>query len=376
MQAICFIVAVPITAQAFLRDQIASLNTEYDVYLAGNIKGKNDVKGLDIVGWQHIDIERSVSIWKDLKATWQLAIYFRKMKFAAVHSVTPKAGLITALAGWFAGIKTRIHIFTGQVWCTRRGIKRFILKSLDRLIVGLDNHLLVDGEGQRQFLIKEKVLTEENSIVLGHGSICGVNLERFSTDGIARRRVRNELHLSDDRIVFVFMGRLNHDKGMYDLLPAFNRLAGERADVFLLLIGFDEENVASRFEDYCHLKRNENCLYYGPTSEPHILLQAGDVFVLPTYREGFGSSVIEASALGLPVICSNAYGVLDAMIDNVTGLRCNVGDSDSLYQAMKTLSDNKDFRLELGRAGKKRVEEYFDSRLITSLWVEFYHSVL
>ena len=97
---ICFVVAIPGTAQAFLRDHIAALSKEYDVYLAGNIKGESDVNMLALTGWHHVDIERGISLWRDLKAVWQAYRYFKRMKFDAVHSVTPKAGLVTALAGW------------------------------------------------------------------------------------------------------------------------------------------------------------------------------------------------------------------------------------------------------------------------------------
>jgi glycosyltransferase involved in cell wall biosynthesis len=153
-------------------------------------------------------------------------------------------------------------------------------------------------------------------------------------------------------------------------------LAFERNNVFLLLLGYDEEQIASHFKEYSNLISERNFLYYGPTNEPQKMLQTGDVFVLPTYREGFGSSVIEASALGLPVICSDAYGVMDAMIDGVTGLRCKVGDVVSLYNAMKTIADNPALIKELGQAGQKRIVRDFDGKKITQYWVEYYNDLL
>ena len=163
---------------------------------------------------------------------------------------------------------------------------------------------------------------------------------------------------------------------MYDLLPAFNQVAQSHKEVYLLLIGRDEDNVASRFSEYDNLIPGQNFCYYGMTDEPQKLLQAGDVFVLPTYREGFGTSVIEASALGIPVICSNAYGVMDAMVDNVTGLRCRVGDVDSLSDAMSTFVDSPELIQELGAAGRKRVCEHFDGAIITQLWVDYYKDII
>lgn len=375
MKKICFVSAIPSSANAFLHDHMAALQKEYKVYYVSNEPNESKIT-VAHDGYHSVDIRREISIGKDIKALWDLFKYFRKEKFDVVHSVTPKAGLLTAIAGFFARVPVRIHIFTGQVWATKKGFERWILKFMDKVIAAFGNQFLVDGEGQRQFLIKNGVLKETNSTVLGKGSICGVNLERFYPDPATRLSARSELKLAPEKIVFVFMGRLNHDKGLYELLPAFDKLASEREDVFLLLFGSDEEQVALHFKEYTNLISEKNFLYYGPTSEPQKMLQAGDVFVLPTYREGFGSSVIEASALGLPVICSDAYGVMDAMIDNVTGIRCKVGDVDSLYNAMELFLEKTELINKLGEAGRDRVVKDFDGKIMTQHWVDFYHELV
>lgn len=370
-----FIVAIPGTAQSFLADHIRALSKEYDVYLVANSVLPEAMKNLPLAGYHIVEIERGISLLNDIKGVFALKSYFKAIHFDAVHSVTPKAGLLTALAGFLARVPFRIHIFTGQVWANKNGFVRWMLKSMDKIIAGLNTHILVDGEGQRQYLIQNGVVTNDKSQVLGKGSISGVNLERFSPRQEVRDAIRKELKNSDGKIVFVFLGRLNHDKGLYKLLPAFNRLAGERENVYLLLVGRDEEDVASHFAEYKHIVPGENFCFYGLTNEPQKLLQAGDVFVLPTYREGFGSSVIEASAMGLPVICSDAYGVMDAMVDNVTGLRCKVGDVESLYKAMSAFVDNPELISRLGKAGRERVEADFDGKEMSRLWVEFYRKL-
>lgn len=372
---ICFVVAVPSTAQAFLKDHIEALSEDYDVFIAGNISSSDELTGLNVCSYQHIDIEREISIKNDLKAVSQLSSYFRKMKFDAVHSVTPKAGLVSALAGFLARIPVRIHIFTGQVWATRKGFMRFMLKSIDWLIAKLNTHILVDGASQCQFLIDEGVVSAKKAQVLGDGSIAGVNIQRFEPSEDSRKSVRQALNIADDKVVFVFMGRLNHDKGMYELLPAFDKLAETNKKVFLLLFGADEENVASTFETYKNLNE-DNFLYYGMTKEPQRMLQAGDVFVLPTYREGFGSSVIEAACLGLPTITSDAYGVLDASIPEETGLRCKVGDVDTLLACMNELAVDGEKRKKLGMAGRKRVLEKFAGSVVVRHWKHFYDTIL
>ena len=374
-KTICFIVAIPGTAQAFLSDHIRALSKEYDVFLVANSELPDAMKDLPLSGYHVVKIERGISLWNDLKGVLALKRYFKDMHFDAVHSVTPKAGLLTALAGFLARVPVRIHIFTGQVWANKMGFSRWLLKFMDKIIARLNTNILVDGEGQRQFLIRNGVVSKEKSQVLGKGSICGVNLERFSPSATVREAIRSELKIEADKTVFVFMGRLNHDKGLYELLPAFNRLAGERKNVYLLLVGSDEENVASHFSEYDHIIPGKNFCFYGPTNEPQKLLQAGDVFVLPTYREGFGASVIEASALGLPVICSDAYGVMDAMVDNVTGLRCKVGDVDSLNNAMSAFVDDPGMISQLGVAGHERVKVDFNGKEMSRLWVKFYQEI-
>lgn len=374
MKKICFITAVPASAEAFLRDHMYALKKEYIVYYVCNEPDANNIK-VPNDGYQCVGIQRKISLVQDFKALCHLYRYFRSEKFDAVHSVTPKAGLLTSIAAFFARVPVRIHIYTGQVWANKTGLMRFILKTMDRMIALFDNHILVDGEGQRQFLISNRVVSAKNSKVLGSGSICGVNLDRFSPSADVREEKRRELCIDDSKTVFVFMGRLNHDKGVYELLSAYNRIASERGDVYLILFGHDEENVSSTFNDYEYIKIGSNFCYFGATPEPHIMLQAGDVFVLPTYREGFGSSVIEASALGLPVICSDAYGVMDAMVDNETGLRCKVGDSGSLYSAMIKLADDKHLQKSLGNNGRERVIREFNGADVTKNWVQFYAEI-
>lgn len=376
MKKICFVVASPYTALSFLKDHIKALSAIYEVYLVANQAIPSVIESLDIKDFKCIQIERNINIQSDVRALLELQKYFKEQKFEAVHSVTPKAGLITALAAYWAQIPHRIHIFTGQVWATKHGMMRFLLKCMDKMIVKLDNHILVDGKGQRQFLIKNHIVSSTNSRVLGDGSICGVNTNNFIPNQNTKNNIRMELQIPEDKTVFVFMGRLNKDKGITELLTAYDRICNTHKNTFLVLFGNDEGNYQDTFTQYTNIKNHTNFLYYGRTDRPYEMLQVADVFVLPTYREGFGSSVIEASCLGIPVICSDVYGVMDAMVDNKTGLRCKVADVDSLYQCMEKLSMNPNLRQELGSNGRERVLKYFSNDRLTKLWVDFYQNIL
>ena len=378
MNKICFVVAVPGTAQAFLKDHFRELTKTYEVHLVANFpseESKQEYNELGVI-CHNAPIERPISIVNDLKALFALYRIFKREGFDSTHSVTPKAGLLTSVASWMAGVKVRIHIFTGQVWATRKGVMRSVLKMMDKLIALFDNHILVDGESQRQFLIKEGVIKAKNSQVLANGSISGVKLERFDISDKVRQAEREKFGFKDDDVVYIFLGRLNHDKGIGELYEAFNKLVTECPKSKLLLYGSDEEGYEAKAAAYVNLKRDENFFYPGLTRKPFDALQGGDVFVLPTWREGFGSSVIEAQALGLPVITSDAYGVVDASVPNVTGLRCKVDDPDGLYECMKHYYEHPELRKKHGEAGRKRVFELFDCNVVTEAWVEYYKDIL
>lgn len=374
---IAFVVAIPGSAESFLVNHFERLAKTYDVTLIANFSKGYDKILFTKMGVECISapIERAISIKNDLKALFVLYRIFKQGKYDSVHSVTPKAGLLAAMASWMAGIKVRIHIYTGQVWATRKGAMRLLLKIMDKAIAVLDNHILVDGEGQRQFLIKERVVEARKSQVLAHGSICGVKLEKFNISEKTRMDERAKFGFEDNDVVFIFLGRLNHDKGIGEIYEAFNRLVVECPKAKLLFYGSDEDGYDATIANYPNIKRGYNYFYPGLTRTPYDALQGGDVFVLPTWREGFGMSVIESQALGLPVITSDAYGVCDASVPNETGLRCKVNDPEGLYACMKEYYLHPEMRKKHGIEGRKRVEKFFDCNIVTKAWAEFYHNL-
>lgn len=373
---ICFVVAAPTSADGFLTEQIAILSKEFDVFLAANGSYGNEWRNLNLTDFFDFPIRRNISIANDIKALWRLTGYFWRMKFDAVHSITPKAGLLCSLASFFAKIKHRSHTFTGQVWATRTGLMRFLLKTMDWVTAHLDNHLFADGEGQRKFLVSEGVVREKRCSVMANGSICGVRVDLFSPSETIRIEKRKELGLSKDKVVYVFLGRINEDKGCYELLEAFNELVLTCPNAYLLMYGRVEEDILQHVSDYKNLVEKVNFCFAGFTNEPQNILKACDVFVLPTHREGFGVSVIEASSVGIPVVTSDVYGVVDAALDGKTGICVPVGDSQLLKQAMERLYNDADLRNLLGHNGRERILKEFRSDIVVGAWVDFYHQIL
>jgi glycosyltransferase involved in cell wall biosynthesis len=236
--------------------------------------------------------------------------------------------------------------------------------------------MLVDGFSQMEFLEENSILKTGQATVLGNGSICGININRFSPDAKIREELRLELGLTDNDIVFIFLGRLKREKGIYELLSAFNEIAKDSENAVLVLVGSDEEECLSSLDTYTNIRLGKNLIYYGYTSRPEDMYRAADVYVLPTYREGFGLSILEASCSGLPIITTDTYGVRDSIIDNQTGLRCKTYDVDTLAQCMKQLYDDSDERKRLGENGIRYVHENFTTDLVCGAWLDYYKQVV
>lgn len=371
-KSICFIVSSPLTASSFLKKHFEVLSSKFDIYLVANFESFPFLGGEHLKGRFNLKLSRKINLLSDIKCLIRLSWYLKKMNFDAVHSVTPKAGLIGMLSSWFTSTPNRIHIFTGQVWYTRKGVAKAGLVFFDKLIASLATKILVDSSSQRKFLLDQNIISYDRSAVLGKGSISGVDVHRFSPDINLKLRLRKELGFENDELVFGFLGRLTKDKGVFDLVAAFKKLQLKYKHIRLFLIGVDEENIVDRIN-----KSGSNGItFYGHSNEPEYILNALDVFCLPSYREGFGTSVIEASLMELPVICSNTYGLFEAIQNNETGLRYQMGNIDDLSEKMEQLIVDVQLRLRLGRNGSIYVKKYFSAEIISEEWLLFYKMLL
>lgn len=322
-----------------------------------------------------MEIERKVSLWKDILALTNLIKIFRREHFDLVHSIMPKTGLITMFAGWLTGIPNRIHTFTGQVWANKNGFKRLALKFFDKLVVFFATQILVDSPSQQEFLISEGILKPGQSRVIGNGSICGVNPAKFHPDKKVREKVRKELNISESAPLILFVGRLNRDKGMLDLAKAFKKVCEECPEAILLLVGSEEDVPYEQIQEICQ-KFQKQLRRITFTPEPERYMAAADIFCLPSYREGFGQTIIEAGASEVPTAASRIYGVTDAVEDGVTGILFPPGDIELLKKALIELIKNESKRKQIGKAARNRAISLFSSKIITKEIVDLYAKLL
>jgi len=369
---IYFVATVEFAVNAFLLSHLERLSNYYDLTVIVNTSDPDFLIKQGIIAKViPLKISRVISIAPDFFCLLYLVYLFLKDRPVAVHSITPKSGLLAMAAAFFARIPLRVHTFTGQVWVNAKGMRRYFLRFIDFLIAKLATFNIVDSPSQKDFLVKQNVLSEKKSIVFGLGSVCGVNLERFTPSVDSFNAVRRELLIPDDAFVFIYLGRLNKDKGVLDLAEAFSRLNNDLA--YMLIVGPDEGCFVGQIKslNQAHLSRMR---FIGLTHEPERYLAASNALCLPSYREGFGSVIIEAAAVGLPAIASNIYGISDAILDQETGLLHQAGDVDAIRYCLERFLSNPQEVALYSTAARSRVVKEFDSETLTNYWLDFYMS--
>ena len=343
--------------------------------VASEDKLTKDIPDSDYVS---INIPRKVSVFKDLLALLRLFLLFRRSSFDIVHSTTPKAGLLCSLAARLAGVPVRLHTFTGQPWVGLRGIKYVLSKGSDKLITYLNTHCYTDSVSQKIFLVDSGVSSAERISVLGSGSLAGIDLMRFNPLRLSsedNKKLRTELDISLTTQVLLFVGRISRDKGVVELLQAYQKLMVDEFDTCLILLGASEIDIDTLLDNYAGSLK-DSVIIPGFTSEPERFMAIADILVLPSYREGFGTVVIEAAAMEIPTIGTNIYGLSDAIVDGKTGLLVPVRDIDKLAEAISYLLKNDVLRCEMGANARRRVEEQFSDELLNELMLKEYERFL
>ena len=376
MKRVGMVVSSPMTVQAFLLDQISALAREFDFSLIFNPgRPPEAFKGFFPCRTIPLAIERKIAPAVDFQALGGLVKIFRRERFDLIHSITPKAGLLAMIAGNIAGVPRRIHTFTGRVWANSTGLSRKFLKFADMVIAKMATDILIDSPSQRAFLLNEGVLSSDRSFVLGNGSISGVDVNKFSPDPRVRKKIREKLRISDFSCIFLFLGRLNRDKGVLDLARAFQQVHAVRPDSNLVFVGPDEGGMRPLIRETL-----PNCgsrlQFVEFTNAPQDYYRMADVFCLPSYREGFGSVIIEAAAAGIPSIGTRIYGVTDAIEERESGLLYDPGSIELLFQHMLWMKDHPEKRIEMGARARNRALKLFPKEVITRAVLEFYSRVL
>lgn len=373
---------VPFFVVAQLKHQIATLGEQgaQISVVTSNEPELALLEGLNNVRCVPIDIPRSISVLRDVIALFRLYLFFRRERIQIAHSTTPKAGLLTALAAFAAGVPVRLHTFTGQPWVTLHGAKRLLSRASDQLIGRLSTRCYTDSLSQRQFLIAQSVVSAKQLFVIGAGSLAGVDAQRFDSRRFSHSQcesMRLMLGIPIESPVVLFLGRITVDKGVRELLLAFDRLKAVEAKTHLVLVGrLDVESGVAGAISSQDLRNLPDVHVVGYTETPESYLAIADILCLPSYREGFGTVVIEAAAMGVPTVATKIYGLTDAIDDGETGLLVPPQDVNTLSNCLLRLLNDKQLRMTMGAAARRRAIQLFDSRSVNLLLVHEYLRLL
>lgn len=366
MKKLIYCSTIPTSINLFCRGLLRELSSKYEVVVVSSPGEELDeIAQREQVRCVPIKMHREIAPLADERALVQLIRFFQAEHPDAVHSFTPKAGLLCMMAAKMANVPIRIHTFTGLVWPTSEGIKRMILRTTDRLTCACANHILAEGKGVCHDLTCGGI-TRKQVCVLGYGNLRGIDLDYWQSN--PRQTVEQALR-------FVFIGRLVPDKGLNELIKAFLSLLQHYPDCTLTLVGWYEENTPLSPATLNAIDQCSAIRYIGRQEDVRPFYQEADCLVFPSYREGFPNVVLEAGAMGLPSIVTDINGSREIIQNGVNGLIIPSHDADQLYTAMRYMVEHPNERSRMAAAARPLIVERYDQRFVRQCLKAYYETL-
>lgn len=369
---------VPESLNILLKGQLKFLSQYFDIQaISGQSTYLQEVNKREGVRVFPIEMERKISPIKDFISLVRLYWYFRKEKPQIVHSITPKAGLLTMLAGKLAGVPIRIHTFTGLIFPSKIGVMQKLLIAMDRLLCWSATHIIPEGKGVMQDLIQYKITSKPLKII-ANGNVNGIDLEYFSPNTISenqKQELKQKLGFSEKDFVFIFVGRLVGDKGINELVKAFSEL--NTSKIKLILVGSEERELDPlKPETIAEIEQNKNIFSVGFQKDVRPYFAISDALVFPSYREGFPNVVMQAGAMELPSIVSNINGCNEIIIEGENGLIVPAKSVIELKNAMQKILDNSELYVKLKSNSRRMIEERYEQSVVWNALLEEYKLLL
>jgi glycosyltransferase involved in cell wall biosynthesis len=368
---------VALSLDYLLKGQLAFLNNHYEVVaVSGQDAHLENVAQREGVRTINVEMQRAIRPLQDLVSLWKLFLLFKKEKPQIVHSITPKAGLLSMLAAKMAGVPVRIHTFTGLIFPSKKGVLQQLLIAMDRLLCWAATTVIPEGNGVKNDLITYKI-TSKSLVVLANGNVNGIDTHYFSPEVIPakeKENLRKALQLEPSDFVYVFVGRLVGDKGINELVAAFKNLSN--ADVKLLLVGpYEKELDALKAATLQEIEQNKNILTVGFQQDVRAYFAISDALIFPSYREGSPNVVMQAGAMGLPSIVTNINGCNEIITEGVNGTIIPVKDAEAIYIAMKKMINEVDFRSHLQYNARQIIVSRYEQKVVWEAILAEYKSI-
>ena len=369
---------VSISLNILLQGQLKFLSSYFNVLAISTddhyLQEVSKREGVKTLG---ISMERGISPVKDIISLLKLYKQFKKEKPTIVHSITPKAGLLTMLAGKLARVPIRIHTFTGLIFPTRKGLIQKLLIKMDQLLCWAATNIYPEGNGVKNDLHYYNI-TSKPLKILANGNVNGIDLDFFNKDKISeykKNELKKQLNISEDDFVFIFVGRLVGDKGINELVEAFSKL--EIKNSKLLLLGPFESDLDPLLPNTLEeIKKNSSIISVGFQKDVRTFFAISNVLVFPSYREGFPNVVIQAGAMELPSIVSNINGCNEIIVEGENGIIIPVKNSDEISKGMQKMIEDKFFYAQLKKNARPMIKSRYEQSVVWDAILKEYNLLL
>lgn len=365
MYKICFVTTISLTLKSFVLELAKSMHEtgDFEIHFLCDYDAEFEKMLPDYIHYKPICMKRGIS-FDGIKAIGEMTAFFKKEKFDLVQYSTPNAACYASIAAKLAGIPCRLYCQWGIAYVGFQGVKRAIFKQIEKLVCTCSTKIEPDSYGNLHFSHAEKLYGANKSCVIWNGSASGVNLSKFDVTQKSKwaDEIRRKHNIPQDAFVYTFIGRITKDKGVNELFEASKLLINQHQDVYLLLVGSVEKSESVNTDLYQWTQKEPRVIYCGYSNEVEKYLAASDVYLLPSYREGFGSAVVEAEAMAVAVVVSDIPGPTDAIINGKTGILTPKADAKTLYENMLYLYSNPALCAEYGKNGQLFARTSFDQK--------------
>lgn len=369
---------IPLSLNILLKGQLKFLSDYFEVIgISSNGEELKEVNIREGVKVEAIEMERGISPLKDFVSLIKMYQQFKREKPTIVHSITPKAGLLTMLAGKFAGVPIRMHTFTGLIFPTRIGMMQKLLIKMDQLLCWAATNIYPEGNGVKNDLINFNI-TNKPLKVLANGNVNGIDTTFFSRQQIddhKQEKLKKELNIQPNDFVFIFVGRLVGDKGINELIEAFSKLKTQNSK--LLLVGPLESDLDPlQIFTLKEIENNPNIISVGFQKDVRPYFAISDVLTFPSYREGFPNVVLQAGAMELPSIVSNINGCNEIIIEGKNGAIISVKNVEEILNAMSRISSDKEYYDFLKRNTRSMIQSRYEQSVVWNALLDEYNLLL
>lgn len=373
------VASIPRTYKNLLIHQLRVVKKDFEIVaIASSGKELEELTEQEGIATHAIEMPRKISPFADLKAIYHMYRFLKKERPLIIHSHTPKAGLIAMLGGWLAGVPVRMHTVAGLQFQGKNQAKKKLLMTVEKMVYSLATHIHPNSYGLENYILSNRLASPEKIEVVGKGATAGIDLERFQctealkAEGMKKRR---EAGIPDEAKVFLFLGRIVRDKGIEELLWAFQQITAERKeDIRLIILGIYEAHLDPISpESIAIFKEHPGIHYLGFQRDVRPFFCSADFFVFPSYREGLSNALMEACALEMPIVASKIIGNTDVIEHEKNGLLVESQSKEHLKAGMDRILDDETLRRALKEQSRKVIAEKYDRNFVLESLRQMYH---